>query len=146
MDLPFPDGLHGGRATAKQPWAGNRSCGPLTWLLTGGLGPVGRGHGRQRREVGWGEAVASMSLLHRVLPVLTNSSDAHSHAGKHHPHLPSFTGDQMSERSSDSLAHPAINGKVRPLTRSCLCYNFGKWTRWDRHRSLLASCSRGQSL
>lgn len=46
VDLPFPDGLYRGRATVEQPCSGNRSCGPLTWLLTYGPGPAGPGHGR----------------------------------------------------------------------------------------------------
>lgn len=46
LDLPFLDGLHGGRAAAEQPCAGNKGCGRLTRLLTHGPGAAGRGHGK----------------------------------------------------------------------------------------------------
>lgn len=50
VDLPFPDGLHRGRATAEQPCAGNRHCGRLAWLLAPGPGALVGFVGR--REMG----------------------------------------------------------------------------------------------
>lgn len=96
---------------------------------------MGRGSGINDPHP-WG--ALQFPLIHLMLTAALGSSS-------HHLHLPYFTGEEITERSSDSSAHPTVKGKVRPLTRSCLCYDFGKRMKWERHHSFLASCSLGQS-
>lgn len=40
------------------------------------------------------------------------------------------------------LGGPAVSVKVRPLTHSCLCLDFGKGIKWGKYLFFLAFCSR----